>query len=603
VEIDMDLWDDADFASMNRVVGNYDLTGSIKVSRASVMDKAIKARVLLNGVPIHEEVINPRAEAQFSHPIQVKIPSDELHANGVPKYPNGAYTVTVEVINESNILVKSESRQYGFDNTDRGEATLIFENPTGATDANGVTWRGGSLTIQAKYTFFTQGRNATEAKFDVNHPIASVSMSAPHTAGTAQIIADALKAPPAGIKGLTIRPEQMKVTVVTNQGPLNVSLLPYFIDNEAPKISLSDDASGFSGTPVLTNVRRFAIPVTDEGSGVPAQPVLGSVTRVAPGVTGPAICAVGQYDVTDITNSCKPIRLGNEILLPEDEGFFTFTGRGVDNVGNTSSNLLTLRSIRDGQAPTISSPSVTLASNGDALFNFTVNDNLSPASATAFYRFPYGTGTIALGTTDYQPLSEYEELESELVAQFAARWIASVQLSQSSGLVATAPAQVLNYIVEAVDHAGNRALADVPRLDRPAGRDARLRGVQTLSATASAQAVCSRNATRFRCPSDVAEEVNITIRATTSATVTTSPFGSTFIWVRDPAAQRFFLEGTSSQPTSTVSGDVRTWTWTIPFRADGYGAQNQAGVLAGGLHADGGLVLSYPAFVNIIEGS
>lgn len=162
---------------------------------------------------------------------------------------------------------------------------------------------------------------------------------------------------------------------------------------------------------------------------------------------------------------------------------------------------------------------------------------------------------------------------------------------------------VLNNIVEAVDHGGNRTLADVPKLPLPAGTDARLRGVQNFITVQPTARLCNGDLAAPPCPPDAVKTVDIVIQATTPVTVTTSPFASTYIWMRDPAAQRFFMEGTSSQPTSTVSGDVRDWRWTIPVSAEGYAPQNQAVVITGGLHRDGGLVLAAPRVVNIIAGS
>jgi hypothetical protein len=413
------------------------------------------------------------------------------------------------------------------------------------------------------------------------------------------LIADASIAPPRGIQGLTIHSsQQISAVVTTNQGQLDILLPDLFIDNQGPEVL-------FDLSSILENTygRLPKAIVTDGGSGVPSLPLLGSVSRSAPALTGAAVCAVGQYDGSDSSNPCKPIRLGSEIPLSGPNGFYTLKASGVDNVGNVSAGTLLFQAILDGVAPTITTSAVSVTPNGSALFTYGAADNISAAMVAAYFRFQYGTQTIALGTRPEQRLSQFGELAPQVDVNLETPLVTSVQLSQSGGLVATLPGDVINYIVEVVDHAGLRTLADLPKLTRPAGQDARLRGVQTFSLVQPTTAVCNGHPSHPPCPANAATSVDILMRATTPATVTTSPFASAYVWVQDPAAQRFFVEGTSSQPTSSVSGDIRTWTWTIPFRADGYAPQNQAVVFAGGLHQDGNLVLAYPRTLRIIGGS
>jgi hypothetical protein len=591
------------------VSGKIDFVTKVKVDRSTTLKVGLEVTFLLDGVRIHQTTVAPRNETQYEELITVPIATDQLDpVTKLPRFKNGVHDLSVQVRNEDGAIIREASQTVRFGNADVVTGTPTFENagnPTQVTGVDGFPWRVGSMTLELKGTYFSDGRTGTSANVRLlgADRVKVTEISGPMSNETARVLADRLTAPPEGIQGMTIAAGDVKATVSTNQGPLEVAFPDLRIDNEGPTIAV--DPTGLTDGSVATGGQTFKLVVVDRGSGVGERPVLGSIVMRAPGITGAAACLQGQYDASDPSNPCKPIRLPAEIPLTQGEGFFTFSGNGVDNVGNTSSIRALARAVIDYHDATLSLPAVTQAPNGNALFTFVASDNLSVAKAASYYLLPnpYAQGTtIGLGFEE-QTVSRFGEVVPQANIRLETPFITSVQASQSAGLVATLPAATLKQIAEAVDHAGKRALADAQLFARPTGQDARLRGVQTVSLVQPTTGVCNGDPSRPPCPANAAKTVDIVVRATTPANVTTSPFASAHIWVQDAARQRFFMKGKSSEPTSSVSGDIRTWTWTMPFSAEGYAPANQAVVLAGGLGQDGNLVLAFPRAVSIIAGS
>jgi hypothetical protein len=179
---------------------------------------------------------------------------------------------------------------------------------------------------------------------------------------------------------------------------------------------------------------------------------------------------------------------------------------------------------------------------------------------------------------------------------------------------------VLNAIIEAVDHAARRVLADAAALLAPGptapagaaaspglapGADAATRGVTSLRIFANAPRLCNSDpAASAPCPSDAPTQLDVTIQVMTTAAAgsTTPPFASVYFWLRDPVIQRFLLINSSTQPTVVPSGSGYLWSWRMPFSGAGLRPQTQGVVLSGGLAADGGLLLANPVAVQIISG-
>jgi hypothetical protein len=365
---------------------------------------------------------------------------------------------------------------------------------------------------------------------------------------------------------------------------------------------------------------RFTFATTDQGSGVPAtNPMRGSLQRIAPNVPEDDSCLLGPRQPGNVSWPCGWGPMGSSFDLPMDDGFYRFGYRTVDvagNVGPASSRTVLV----DALAPVVENPVATLGSSGSALYTYNVRDNVGAASTTVYESFNYGTGRIALSFAPIKKLADWGSVAANAFVEYSAPAATSSQLVNTSHAPTGAPSAVINAIIEAGDHAGNVVLADVAALPAPPpaasgegapapglapGADAATRGVTSLRIFATGAKICNSDPTATAaCPADAPPEVEVTIQVATSASAgsTKPPFQSVYFWLRDPVAQRFLLINSSTQPTVVQTASGYTWSWRMPLSGAGLRPQTQGIVLAGGLAADGGLLLANPVAFQIVSG-
>jgi hypothetical protein len=345
--------------------------------------------------------------------------------------------------------------------------------------------------------------------------------------------------------------------------------------------------------------------VTDTPSGVPVQnPVRVTIERAAPDVSGPSACVVGEYDAA-AEHPCRGVPAGTSLVIPAGAGFWKVRAKGVDVAGNFSKPLTRVY-LRDGAAPIIANQTAALLPNGDAQFSFVASDDVATARGLVYFRGPFLTASTALNTTDYVSVTDWGTAATNVPVTFSAPPITSFQVTNAAGAIATPPAAILNYIVEAVDHAGNPVLADVPVLGALlAGADARTRGVELVRIASPPPVVCNGDPAAPPCPAGTPKLKQVLIEAQLieGASPAGAPFQEAYIWVRDPAISRFVLGGKSGPGAPRTEGGKQLHPFEIPVVRQAFRAQDQAVVLGGARATDGGLVITAPWFVRIIDGS
>lgn len=212
-----------------------------------------------------------------------------LLQNGTPRFPNGTYTIRVEALDPAGAVIASATSQpLVFNNVNALNVTAAADGAT-ATDAAGLSWTTGNLTVTVTPAIFTGTGNTvasgTVTVRDANTAaiIAQAPLGTANTAGTFSVTFTKAANTTNGLLDVSeaespITVEVSTITTTGNQGtgfgPAQVGANPLRLDNQAPDDTNADatvaafnNPGWFSTTTSLTGTNRVTnlAELSDEG--------------------------------------------------------------------------------------------------------------------------------------------------------------------------------------------------------------------------------------------------------------------------------------------------------------------------------------------------
>ena len=404
-------------------------------------------------------------------------------------------------------------------------------------------------------------------------------------------------------------------TAAANLGALGVGGL---LANFNVKIGLSDDASGFSTTPITTMVQRLAIdPATGAAAnintafGCPSGLSQGACSTTSAAASNPGTFGVVTVDGTATNPGCAGC------------GYYFFTQTPLDLARNAAPTM-TRNVVVDQVAPIVGGIAVpaTVTGGASAAFSTSASDNLDLISSdyTLTYaaapagglvaNFPIRATGPALGVAFDNTLTTASSFS--VTVPFFIRSVATTtagnapQNNGGAGLPAT-------IAVRAYDAAANAsapgtaaiAPANVPQVGRvdytvaPAGANpgATMISFQVANAVANVS-----NCPAAGCAGNVApvNPTTVTLSATATGNEAALPVAFQFInpftqvqfYYFDTVTSEYVLIGTAVAPvvTDNATVTVRTFTWTLTTAFDppaALGAGTTLKVIAVGVSSSG----------------
>ena len=137
------------------VVMNVDIPAGVQASAVRVLVGTTEVcRTGFSGGTASED-----AAAAVPVTIVCSFNTAALGTNGAPLFPNGTYQITGQVLNGTTVIAASTSRTLVFNN---GNSLGVSASASGAsaTDASGLVWRTGDLTVTVTPSIFTGASDA-----------------------------------------------------------------------------------------------------------------------------------------------------------------------------------------------------------------------------------------------------------------------------------------------------------------------------------------------------------------------------------------------------------------------------------------------------------
>jgi hypothetical protein len=350
--------------------------------------------------------------------------------------------------------------------------------------------------------------------------------------------------------------------------------------NKQIKVALTDDASGFTATPLLATVTRLAINNAAGGTGVASTPTDGNGFG----------CPIGF----DANGNCSGALAGTSISADVGsgiDGYYTFTLIARDLARNAAPALVRTVVV-DRQAPTVGGVAVpaTVIGGQQASFATSATDNLdlvSSDNSLAYNVTPSGSAqslTIrsagqAIGTAFDNVLTTSASYNVSVPF-----FIRNVQTTTAGGAPQAGAGTAQSITVRATDAGGNSASsgavvinpANVPQSNATQYSNAQASGSQFQSFMVTNTAANVSNCPAAGCAGSAtaANSSVVTLTAAASGTNSTAPvfqfqnpFSQVQFYYQDPTTNEYFFIGSATAPTVTDNGTatVRTFTWSLSF--------------------------------------
>lgn len=213
----------------------------------------------------------------------------QLNASGAPLFANGNHTISAQILNGTTVIATSTSRTLVFNNAD---ALAVNASASGAsnTDAGGLVWREGNLTVTVIPSVFTSSQAIASGVVTVRDQntgavIAQAPLGTANASG--QYVVTFTKAVNTTNGNLDVSEAESPITVeVTTINAAGNNGLSYGtpgvgstpsngilrLDNDAPDTEVGDPAATFASpgwfstaTPIATEANRQAF-VTNFGT-------------------------------------------------------------------------------------------------------------------------------------------------------------------------------------------------------------------------------------------------------------------------------------------------------------------------------------------------
>lgn len=234
------------------VVMNVDIPTGVTATAARVMVGTTEVcRTGFSGSVASED-----AAASVPVTVVCSFNTAQLNATGVPLFPNGTYQIRAEVLNGTAVIAGSTSRTLVFNN---GDALIVGATASGAsaTDAAGLIWRTGDLTVTVAPSIFS-GAAVTSGVVTVTDAntgavIAQAPLGTAAANGTYSVTFTKAVNTTSGLLDVSEAESPINVQVTTvaggnpgvGFGPAQPGANPLRLDNDAPDTEAGDPAATF----------------------------------------------------------------------------------------------------------------------------------------------------------------------------------------------------------------------------------------------------------------------------------------------------------------------------------------------------------------------
>ncbi|HEX8944117.1 MAG TPA: Ig-like domain-containing protein, partial [Gemmatimonadaceae bacterium] len=309
-------------ATLSNVAGQLDVTlnvdaGTQKLSKVDLIMNCGGADTVVATQSIASGDVAPLAAEASSSPVTLSFNTGAFNAtNGSVAFKNGACTLKGRATTTTGVIVASSGTAITLNNTNIVSATLTTTPGTGqvasATDANGLLWRAGSVTVTAVPVIFSANTTIATASVSLmnagndaalgkngavvagNSAVGTLTGLAP-AAGVVTASFPLSTSATGGVGGAVVDTLGVQVTTVDsngNPGPtLNASSLNFIrLDNRAPDITTvaptyvagtQNTANGWVGKNFIFSVAAGSL---TGGSATADNQV--AITAISPNSTG-----------------------------------------------------------------------------------------------------------------------------------------------------------------------------------------------------------------------------------------------------------------------------------------------------------------------------
>jgi len=381
------------------------------------------------------------------------------------------------------------------------------------------------------------------------------------------------------------------------------------------KVTYSDNASGFSTTPLLTTLTRLAIDPTT-GAASTTSTAFGCPIGFS---ANAGTCAIGNTAAAGQISADAGSATGASSGI---DGYYTYTAQIIDVARNTG-NTVTRRVVVDRQAPVMGGIAVPATVNGgqSASFATSATDNLDliQTNYTLSYPTTPANGAQPLNIrANGQPVGVAFDNVLTTSASFSLNvpfFIRSVATTTAAGAPqanAAAPNQIAVRVYDAANNQSNPGVSPINAANVPQTNPTNYTALQANGASFSTFQVSNAATNVSNCPAAgctggaaPANAQTVTLSATATGTEGANfqflnPFTQVQFYYLDAgyagASNEWILIGSTSGPqvTDNVNQTVRTFTWTLaaPFDPPASLPAGALNVIAVGVNASGDALAS-----------
>jgi Big-like domain-containing protein len=392
-----------------------------------------------------------------------------------------------------------------------------------------------------------------------------------------------------------INPTGQPVADVTNVSDSDPC--PFYLAGPVQQVPAAGSPCGTGAT-----IKTFGLGISDDASGFSATPVLTKLTRL--NTSGGQTCVIGSGgSCTAVASAVSGIAADN---ATGTDGYYTYTATVVDLAQNAAPTL-TRVALVDRAAPTMGGIAVpaTITGGASAAFATSAVDNVDLVKVN--YSLTYPAIVIRSPAPDIGVAFDNTLTTSSSFSLTVPSFIRSVAVTNGTNQPqagGTAPTQIAVRVIDAAGNPSNPGVAPIAAANVPLTSLTNFSALQSNGATFSTFAVTNAATNISNGPTTPAANpttVALVAQATGNEQVGPpafqflNPFTQVQFYYQDPVSTEWLFIGSTTAPvvTDNPAATVRTFTWTFsgwdPPASLPLGAVN---VVALGVNAAGDALLS-----------